>query len=142
MKQRIESLNEFMAQLQIALGVKLSEERLAIYLQRLGALSEQRMQYAFEKAADTFRPEYGRTFPSIAELRQWAGEWHPDTETTKEILTRDDKPPDWIPLEELRKEIAKTNGGFKDFPSDRIEPQKIDMQRVEELRDQARKLAK
>jgi len=142
-EQRIGSLNEFLAQLQIALGVKLSEERIAIYLQRLAGLNEFRIQYAFKKAVDHFKPEFGRTFPSVAELREWAYQWTPDIDSTRKILGRGSKPPDWVPLDQLSKElrerIAKAGGGFKDMPA---AAPGIDEQRIRELQEQAERLLK
>lgn len=58
----------------LAFGVKLEEERIAAFIEALQDLSELQIKHAFKRAVKSWQPAYGRTFPSPAELREYAEE--------------------------------------------------------------------
>jgi hypothetical protein len=60
--------------LETAVSVESDAARPVVYSEALGDLSELQIKHAFKRAVTSWRPEYGRTFPSPAELREYAEE--------------------------------------------------------------------
>jgi hypothetical protein len=89
-------------------------ERIILYARALSDLSEKQLAHGFEKALKYFKPEFGKSFPTPAEIRAWAYEYRPVDviQDSRHILDRGDKPPDWEPLEpgelEAMKQRAQT----------------------------------
>ena len=93
-----ESIKYFMSQLAMALGVVIPAERSMLYIHALSDLTEKQLAFGFERALQLFRPEYGKTFPAPAEIRDWAYQWKPEVNDSRAILDRGEKPSDWEPL--------------------------------------------
>ncbi len=95
-----ESVSHYVDQLAMALGQLIPPERTILYIRALSDLSEQQLAFGFDRALKLFKPEYGRTFPAPAEIREWGFQWRPTAiDSAKAILERGAKPPDWEPLE-------------------------------------------
>lgn len=109
----IESVSYYVDQLAMALGQVIPPERTVLYVRALSDLTEQQLAYGFEQALKLFAPQFGQTFPSPAQIREWGFQWRPQAITdSSHILDRGDKPHDWGPLkpgelEEMRREARK-----------------------------------
>jgi hypothetical protein len=74
-------------------------ERIVLYVHALADLSNPQLAHGFDKALKLFKPEYGNSFPTPAQIREWAFQWRPpEIQENRHILDRGDKPPDWEPL--------------------------------------------
>lgn len=88
-------------------------QRTALYVKALSDLTEKQLAFGFEQALKLFKPEFGKTFPLPAEIREWGFEWRPpEIQDSLHILDRGDKPPDWEQLKpgelEAMKAASKT----------------------------------
>lgn len=79
------------------MGQELPLDRQVMYTEALSDLSEKQINFGFDLALKTFKPEFGKTFPYPAEIREWCERFiaaDPIAETRK-YLSRGDKPTDW-----------------------------------------------
>lgn len=94
-----ELVTHYVEQLAMVLGQLIPPERIILYARALSDLTEKQLEHGFEKALKYFKPEYGKTFPAPAEIREWAYQWRAEAiSDSQRILDRGDKPPDWEPL--------------------------------------------
>jgi len=99
-KKISDSIRYFVGQLAMALGQVIPAERILLYIRALSDLTESQLAHGFEKALKFFKPEFGRVFPTPAEIREWAYEWRPPVvDPSRAILDRGDKPPGWEQLQ-------------------------------------------
>lgn len=79
-----------------------------MYIRALDDLTEKRLAFGFEQALKLWKPEYGKTFPTPGEIREYADGYQPvdPIAETRKYLNRADKPPDW---EELGKKSGVTS---------------------------------
>jgi len=95
-----ELIKSFVGQLAMGLGVVIPAARTLLYIRALSDLTESQLAHGFEKALQYFKPEFGKTFPLPAEIREWAYEWRPQTiDPSRAILDRGAKPAGWEQLE-------------------------------------------
>lgn len=134
-KTRKESVTHYVEQLAIAMGQEIPLERIAIYSTALGELSERQLAYAFGRAL-----RQCRFFPQIAELFEFADEYRAerDVEMSRAILDRGAKPPDWIPLEELKQQLRSKS--LCAFPEGNSISNEDNEKRIAMLRKQAKDL--
>ena len=111
-RQREVLLARCMVVLATGLGVEITSERVMLYQRPLSDLSDSQIRAGFDLALREYKP-YGGSFPSPAELREYAlrSDVRPRgfIDDAKEILARDIKPPDWEPFtaDEIRRLIAE-----------------------------------
>lgn len=105
---------------------------MALYVRALSDLSAARLEYAFTQAL-----RRSRYFPFPSELREFASEWRPAIDDSKAILNRGDKPPGWVPLDEIYREMNKACAWPKPPAMTAEELEK----RIAELKKQAADLA-
>lgn len=70
-------LEKCVPDLSLALAANLDEDRALAYVNALDDLSETQINHAFRRAVKSWKPAFGRTFPSPAELREYAEELDP-----------------------------------------------------------------
>lgn len=117
-----ERVTYYVEQLAMALGLAIPTERILLYVGALSDLTEKQLAFGFGKALRHFKPEYGRTFPSPAEIREWAYEWRPVIDESKAILDRGDKPPDWEALSPEEIEAMRKRAGIIEHQVQAIVP--------------------
>lgn len=83
------------------MGQAISNQRINSYAVALADLKQERLDYAFEQAL-----KRSKTFPQVSQLLEFANEWRPP-EPVQPNIPPGAKPPDWIPLDELKKEIEE-----------------------------------
>ena len=108
-KLSVELLSLLMGQLAVTLGVTLTKERIALYLEPLSDLNEKQITRAFQTAAREYKPFNG-SFPAPAELREYALNVNSNTGIDPKSLPQlGEKPADWKPvkLEDLYVEIER-----------------------------------
>ena len=108
-KQREKLLASCMAMLAKGLGVEITPERVILYQQPLGRLTEDQIRMAFRRALAEYKP-YGGSFPSPAELLDYSRVNEPPKiiDDAPEILRRGPKPPDWRPAPETKQRMASS----------------------------------
>src|SRR5439155_4357533 len=82
-----------------------------LYAEALADLTTDEVQHGFRQALRLFKPEYGKTFPTPAELREWAEEAISPDENRKAALESDEIDPEkcpagWTPEEVKRARIT------------------------------------
>lgn len=134
-KQRERLLTSSMLSLAAALGVEITGERIILYLRPLADLTDAQLQRGFDLALREYKPSYSGSFPAPAELREYATREPVDRTAaeTQAILRRPAKPDDWVPLDQLKREMQ----GVCEFPSGRNVPVEDQERRLAELRRQA-----
>lgn len=105
-------INRCLESLQKALGWKLSEDRIKLYVAHLLDIGEARLRYGFAIAIKSFKRQYGKDFPDIAEIREWSMLYVPELDGNRfidEYKQNGGKPANWepIPKEELSKLTEK-----------------------------------
>lgn len=67
-------LGDLLPNLSLTLSANLDSDRVLAYVNALDDLSEMQINHAFKRAVKSWKPAFGRTFPSPAELREYAEE--------------------------------------------------------------------
>jgi hypothetical protein len=83
-----ELLAEYVSQLAMAMGQELPVERVTLYLKALHGLSETQLRHGFTIALERFKPDFGKTFPYPAEIREWGESWRPAEPTAQDLAAR------------------------------------------------------
>ena len=105
--QASESVSYYVDQLAMALGQVIEPERELLYVKALEDLTANQLAFGFSQTLRLWKPEFGRTFPAPAEIREWAQQWRPQEAKVKALLDRPDKPdPDETP--EARAQNARS----------------------------------
>lgn len=105
-------LSILLTQLATVLQVELSPERVSLYSHALKDLTRGQLQYGVDQALKLFTPEYGRTFPSPAEIREWAESYRPEEPiSTRKFQSVADMDPDrcpkgWTPEQVFRAHLT------------------------------------
>lgn len=110
-RRREQLLSACMAALATGLGVEITPQRVILYQRPLSDLSDQQIKRGFERALKEYKP-YGGSFPSPAELRDYALRMDPARfrDDAPEVLGRSEKPDDWEPgvrVDEIKRQIAE-----------------------------------
>jgi hypothetical protein len=74
MEERRHLIVESIPLLGRAFSADLAPEVITLYADAMDDLSELQIRHAFKRAVKSWRPNYGRTFPAPAELREYAEE--------------------------------------------------------------------
>lgn len=112
-----ELVTHYVDQLAMALGQMIPTERTLLYVRALSDLTEQQLAHGFDKALKLFKPEFGKTFPAPAEIREWGFQWRSaEHAETRLLLDRGDKPPDWEPLDEGEFQEILKKSNLRSFP--------------------------
>ena len=91
--KRDKLISTLIAEMQLAKGLEMEPNRIAIYIRELSDLTEYQIRHAFKIAMRD-----AKYIPQIAELREWAMQGRPLVDESRAILQRGDKPPGWEPL--------------------------------------------
>ena len=78
----LKSCADYLNQLALVMGQEIQPDRVALYLTALAGLNENQIKHGFDFALRNFKPEFGKTFPYPAEIREWAEQWRPGEHTT------------------------------------------------------------
>jgi hypothetical protein len=111
-----ELVSYFVDQLALAFGQLVPPQRSVLYCHALADLSEKQLIFGFEKILKFWKPEFGKTFPSPAEIREWAVQWRPEIAGNQKLLERGEKPPDWEPLSAEEIERLEREAGLRPVP--------------------------